>query len=109
MRFQRLMGTAVIAAVAAAFIFASTGVSEAAKKKKAAAPAPSPQPTCLMTSDSPVCAVKGGMKFTYRNACYAANDGAKSIKAGACKPAKKAMKGPKKAKAKGKAKAKAKK
>ena len=87
MKLQRLMGTAAIAALAAAFIIASAGVGEAAKKKAAAA-APTPQGSCLLSSEKSVCATKGGMSFTYRNACYAANDGAKKVKDSACKAAK---------------------
>ena len=40
------------------------------------------------------------MKFTYFNACYAAKDGAKSATPGACKAAKAAKGGEKKAKKK---------
>ena len=109
MKLKDIGYAALIAATAVMFVLGSAGIGEAKARKKAAAPAPMPQPTCMLTADSSVCAVKGGMKFTYLNACYAANDGAKEIKAGACKSAKKAMKGgKKKAKAKGKAKSKAK-
>jgi hypothetical protein len=44
--------------------------------------------TCLGSAPGPVCATKGGQKFTYNNACFAAQDGAKSAKAGECKAAK---------------------
>ena len=44
-----------------------------------------------LTAEQPVCATKGGMKFTYANACFAAKDGAKVVSQSAC-PAKKAMK-----------------
>ena len=85
--------------------------SEAAAKKKAkAGPAAITAPMCGLglldasgKSAAPVCGTKGGMKFTYNNACFAEKDGAKSIKAGACatkgKAAKKA--GKKAAKKKG--------
>jgi hypothetical protein len=95
--FKKTASIALVAAVAAAFMFASVGVSEAkGKKKKMAAPAKSP--ICMQAS-APVCATRGGMKFTYANACFAANDGATKIKASACKPPKKVKKA-KKAKAK---------
>ena len=35
-----------------------------------------------------MCATKGDLKFTYHNACWAAKDGAKAAKPGACKEAK---------------------
>jgi hypothetical protein len=38
-------------------------------------------------SDKPVCGTRGGMKFTYASACYAAKDGAKVTSSKAC-PAK---------------------
>lgn len=79
----------VVAAAAMAFVLGSAATGEAKSKKKMQA-APPPQPTCMFTAASPVCGEKGGVKFNYKNACYAANDGAKLIKSGAC-PAKKAM------------------
>ena len=82
-----------IAASAAAFVIGSGGPSEA-KAKKMAPPPPHPGP-CFEIA-APVCGVKGGMKFTYANACFAAQDGAKVVSQGAC-PAKKAMKHHKKA------------
>jgi hypothetical protein len=42
----------------------------------------------LLNPPGQVCATKGGMKFTYFNACYAAKDGATSATPGACKAAK---------------------
>ncbi len=82
-----------IAASAAAFVIGSGGPSEA-KAKKMAPPPPHPGPCFEMAT--PVCGVKGGMKFNYANACFAAHDGAKVVSQGAC-PAKKAMKHHKKA------------
>jgi hypothetical protein len=88
MTIRNIAYTALVGAAAVAFIIGSAVPSEAAKKKKAAAP-PAPQPvTCLGSAPGPVCATKGGQKFTYNNACFAAQDGAKSAKAGACKEAK---------------------
>ncbi len=88
MTIRNIAYTALLGAAAVAFIIGSAVPSEAAKKKKAAA-APAPQPmTCLGSAPGPVCATKGGLKFTYNNACFAAQDGAKSAKAGACKEAK---------------------
>jgi hypothetical protein len=57
-----------------------------------------PPPVVCFEPEKRVCAVKGGMKFTYANACYAAKDGAKVVSQKACpaakaaKPAKKSAK-----------------
>ena len=50
-----------------------------------------------MLASGPVCGAKGGLKFTYKNACYVAKDGAKVVSDKAC-PAKKAEKPKKKKK-----------
>jgi hypothetical protein len=101
MTIRNVAYTALLGAVAVAFIIGSAVPSEAAKKKKAAAaPAPQPMITCLGSAPGPVCATKGGQKFTYNNACFAAQDGAKSAKAGACKEAKAGKGGGKKKAAK---------
>ena len=71
----------------AVFVLGTSGASEAKGKKKAAAPVPA---ICWGTQ-KPVCAVKGGLKFTYASACYAAKDGAKVTSNKAC-PVKKAKK-----------------
>ena len=93
MTIRNLAYTALVGAAAVAFVIGSAVPSEAAKKKKAAA-APPPQPaSCLMLPEGPVCATKGGMKFTYASACYAAKDGATGAKPGACKAAKAAKSG----------------
>ena len=96
MTLKKIATATAIAVTAAAFVFGSAGVSEAKGKKKAAA-APKPAVSCLFTAAAPVCATKGKMKFTYRNACYAGNDGAMVSSQKAC-PAKAAMKGGKKGK-----------
>ena len=96
MKLRSLGYAAVIAATAAAFVIGSVNVGEAEGKKKAAA-APPPPVVCF-EAEKRVCAVKGGMKFTYINACTAAKDGAKVVSQKAC-PAPKAAKA-KKAKAK---------
>ena len=91
MTIRNLAYTAIVGAAAIAFVIGSAVPSEAAKKKKAAAAAapPPPQPpTCLMLPESPVCATKGGLKFTYASACYAAKDQATGATPGACKAAK---------------------
>ena len=88
MKLKNIGYAAFIAAAAAAFVIGSGGPSEA-KAKKAAAPVTYPGP-CL-TAEKPVCAAKGGMKFTYASACIAVKDGAKVVSGKAC-PAKKAMK-----------------
>src|SRR4051794_27740828 len=66
-----------------------------AKTKKAKAKAAEPATIFCIQPAKPVCAERGGMKFTYNNACYARKDGAKVVSDGACK-ASKAMKGGKK-------------
>lgn len=89
---SRMIQLAAVAAVAAAFVIGAASPSEAKKK---AMVTPPPQPFCSMYVKEPVCATKGKLKFTYANSCFAANDGAKIVSAGACKVAK-----PKKAKKK---------
>jgi len=103
MKLRNIGYAAVIAMTAVAFVIGSAVTSEAAKKKKAEA-APPPPPACWLTADKAVCATKGSMKFTYKNSCYAAKDGAKVVSDKAC-PAKAAKKaGGKKKAAKAKAK-----
>ena len=94
MKLKNIGYVAIVAATAVMFVLGSAVPSEAAKKKKAAAAAPPPA-TCWGVPDKAVCATKGGLKFTYANACYAAKDGAKVVSSKAC-PAKKAMKAGKK-------------
>jgi hypothetical protein len=92
MKLKNIAYAAFIAAAAAAFVIGSGGASEA-KGKKMAPPPPHPGP-CFDIA-GPVCGAKGGMKFTYANACYAEKDGAKLVSHGACskaKPHKKAKK-----------------
>ena len=93
MKLRNIGYATVIAMTAAAFVIGSAVPSEAAKKKKAEA-AP-PPPACWLTADKAVCATKGNMKFTYKNSCYAAKDGAKVVSDKAC-PAKAAAKAGKK-------------
>jgi len=85
MTLKTITHAAFIAVAAGAFVVGLTGASEA-KAKKAAPPPPNPGP-CFEIS-APVCGLKGGMRFTYANACFAAKDGAKVVSQGACKPAK---------------------
>ena len=88
MNLKNIGYAAFIAAAAAAFVIGSGGTSEAKAKEAAAAPSyPGP---CLM-AEKPVCASKGGMKFTYASACIAVKDGAKVVSGKAC-PAPKATK-----------------
>lgn len=98
MKLRNIAYAAVVAIAATAFTLASATTSEAKGKKKKEAAKPQ-QGICMLAAGGPVCATKGGMKFTYRNACYAANDGAKIASAKACPApkAKKAKKGGKKA------------
>ena len=69
-----------MAALAAAFMFGTTGASEAAAKKKE----PSKAEWCSFQY-KPVCGVYNGKKTTFSNDCWAKREGAKSIKPGACK------------------------
>jgi len=99
MTIKNLAYATFVTTAAVALVIGSAVPSEAAKKKKAEAP-PAPQPvTCLVTAPGSVCAAKGGQNFTYFNACYAAKDGAKLGKAGACKAKAAAVKTSKKKKA----------
>jgi hypothetical protein len=82
---RKIFGLAVVAAVAG-FVIGTAGSSEAKGKKKMAAPEPTPI-ICTWLYE-PVCAVKGGRRQTFSNACWAAKDGAKVVSQGACKPAK---------------------
>jgi hypothetical protein len=94
MKLKNIATAALIAVTAAAFIIGSVDISDAKGKKKAAA-APPPQPAPCMEDGKKVCGVKGGLKFTYANTCYAAKDGVSSVSPGPCKvaKAKKAKKG----------------
>lgn len=90
MKLKKFGYAALMTLAATAFVLGSATSSEAAKKKKAAA-APAPVPAICWGASKPVCATRGGMKFTYANACYAAKDGAKVTSDKAC-PVKKATK-----------------
>jgi hypothetical protein len=96
MKLKNIGYAFVVAMTAAAFVFGSAGSSEAKGKKKAAAK-PQTSAGCMFSAPSPVCGTKGKSSFTYRNACYAGNDGAVVTAQKACGPAK-AMKGKKKGK-----------
>ena len=96
MKLKNIGYVAFIAATAAAFVIGSGGPSQAKAKKKMEA---APPPVVCFEPEKRVCAVKGGMKFTYANACYAVKDGAKVVSQKAC-PAPKAAKAKKAKKAK---------
>lgn len=96
MKLKNIGYAALLTCATTAFVLGTAGSSEAAKKKKAA-PAPQRSVSCLFTAPKAVCATRGGQSYTYRNACYAGNDGAVVKSQKACKPSK-AMKGGKKAK-----------
>ena len=83
MTLRKIAAHAAMAALATAFLFGTTGLSEAAKKK-AAPKAPSKAEWCNFEY-KPVCGVMGGKKVTFSNACWAKREGAKKIKPGACK------------------------
>jgi hypothetical protein len=93
MKIRNLVTGTAIALTAAVFVLGSAVSSEAKGKKKAEA-APQRSATCIFSAGAPVCASRGGQSFTYRNACYAGNDGAVVKASKACAPAK-AMKGKK--------------
>ena len=95
MKFKNLAYATFVAAAAVAFVIGSAVPSEAAKKKAAAAPPAPPQVVCA-GGPAPVCATKGDQKFTYNSACWAAKDGAKGAKPGACPAPKAAAAGGKK-------------
>jgi len=97
MKLRNFGYAAVVALTAAAFVIGSAATGEAKSKKKKEAAPPPPAP-CWFTADKPVCATKGGLKFTYKNACYARNDGAKVTSDKACPPQKAKKAGKKKAK-----------
>ncbi len=90
MKIRSFVTGTAIAVTAAAFVLGSA-VSSEAKGKKKAEPAPQRSATCIMSAPAPVCATRGGQSFTYRNACYAGNDGA-VVKAQKACPAPKVMK-----------------
>ncbi|MGB8637340.1 MAG: hypothetical protein WCD30_04290 [Pseudolabrys sp.] len=89
MKLKNLAYATFVGAAAVAFVIGSAVPSEAAKKKQAAAAPPPPPPQVVCAGGpAPVCATKGDTNFTYHNACWAAKDGAKAAKPGACKEAK---------------------
>jgi hypothetical protein len=92
MKLRDIGYVALMAATAAAFVLGSPTTGEAKAKKKMAVPPPAMM--CIQPY-MPVCGERGGMKFTYANACFAAKDGAKMVSDKAC-PVKKAKKGGKK-------------
>jgi hypothetical protein len=98
MKIRNLVTGTAIAVTAAVFVLGSAVSSEAKGKKKAEA-APQRSVTCAFSAPAPVCATRGGLSQTYRNACWAGNDGAVVKATKACPPAKamKAKKGGKKA------------
>lgn len=98
MKLRSVAYATVVAVASVMLVLGTMGTSEAKGKKKKAAPPPPPPVICTLEY-KPVCAVKGGLNFTYSNACFAVKDGAKVVSQGACKAkkAKKAKKAAKKA------------
>jgi hypothetical protein len=92
MKIKKLVTGTAIALTAAALVLGSAASSEAKAAKKKAEAAPHHWVSCMFTAPAPVCGSRGGMALNYRNACYAANDGAVVKSQGACKAAK-AMRG----------------
>lgn len=84
MKLRNIGYVAIVAATAAAFVIGSAATGEAKGKKKMAAAAPTPVFCVPGNGDHSVCAIKGGMKYTYADACFAAHDGAKVISNKAC-------------------------
>jgi hypothetical protein len=80
MTLRKFAAHAAMAALATAFMFGTTGLSEAAKKAKE----PSKAEWCNFEY-KPVCGVVDSKKRTFSNACWAKREGAKHIKNGACK------------------------
>ncbi|MGH6664750.1 MAG: hypothetical protein ACREB2_07575 [Pseudolabrys sp.] len=84
MKLKNIGYAALLAATATALLIGSAATGEAKAKKKME-PAAAPPVICVPgNGDKPVCAIKGGMKFTYADACFAAHDGAKVISNKAC-------------------------
>jgi len=81
MTLNKFAYAALIGAGAAAFAFGSTTPGLAKAKKTAAPPA---HPEVCLNVYMPVCGAKGGMKFTYANACSAEKDGATVVSNKAC-------------------------
>lgn len=97
MTIKKLVTGTAIALTAAVFVLGSAVSSEAKSHKKKAEPAPQRSVTCVFSAPAPVCATRGGKSLTYRNACWAGNDGAVVKASKPCAP-EKAMKGKKKGK-----------
>ena len=89
MKLKTIGYAAFIAATAAAFVIGSSGISEA--KHKAKAKEAGPPPVICFNTTGQVCAERGGKKYTYASACWAAKEGAKVVSNKAC-PAPKAAK-----------------
>jgi hypothetical protein len=87
---MKTIGFAAIVAVAAVGLAIGSSAPSFAKKKKAEAMMP--EPACQLMIHKPVCGVKGGLRQSYANSCYAVHDGAKVVSQGACKAHRKAAK-----------------
>ena len=83
MTLRKFAAHAAMAALAAAFMFGTAGVGEAAKKK--AAPKPAAATAWCPWVWMPVCGVVNGKKQTFSNMCFAKQAKAKKIRPGACK------------------------
>jgi hypothetical protein len=81
MTLKKSAYAALAAAAAVAFVLGAPATGLAKGKKMMAPP---PQPIPCFTAPAPVCGVKGGMKFTYVNACSAYKDGAMVVSKHAC-------------------------
>jgi len=81
MKLRGIVYGLIIAMAAGAFVVGSSAPGQA-KAKKMAAPPPHPGP--CFEPYAPVCGKRGGMTFTYGNACFAEKDGASIVSQGAC-------------------------
>lgn len=97
MTIKKLVTGIAIALTAAVLVLGSAVSSEAKGHKKKAEPAPQRSATCMFSAQAPVCATRGGKSLTYRNACWAGNDGAVVKASKPCAP-EKAVKAKKKGK-----------
>ncbi len=78
---RKLAYSALAAASAVGFVLGAGATAQAKAAKKADMPDP---PACLFWHKK-VCGLKGTMRVTYENPCFALKDGAKIIKQRACK------------------------
>ncbi len=96
----KTVGYGLLVGVMAIGLAIGTATTGEAKSKAKAVSAGPTTGICTLQARAPVCATRGKSKFTYANACFASQDGAKIVKAGACPTPKAGKKGGKKKKKK---------